>query len=335
MKNLTKIIGAAVLPMLLLLSSCSMEKRIHRKGFHVSSSIVKTNKRMMKAETLADKKEISRVEEVDDSSAFTETNEDVNVTAISSMDHLSSVARPTNKEGASIIKPFLQNSALKNEVATQKQRLNQRIHAPRNPIKKKRAEHVKMNPQRKTAIITGASLLLMAVLAGIAMPVLGTLTASVGLIGIFILDLIVSFGVVKYHKKQKPKLAKTSGLLRILYTAFLGVAVGYHIAGSVAMFNKLWGIGLIFFGIHLITLGLLYDNEGGRKWLKYLIQSLLIIAGIGYIISYVGILLVPNPVGFLALMESIFIVPMILGEVFYALWMLIKGGKIQNSSQPK
>lgn len=180
---------------------------------------------------------------------------------------------------------------------------------------------------RKTAWIIGGSLLLMAVLSGISIPVLGTLTASIGLIGIFLLDIVVSFGIYKYHKKEKPKLAKASSILRLLYTAILGVGIGYHIAGNLGMFNMLWGIGLIAFGIHLITLGIVFHNEGGKKWVNILIKSLLILAGIGYIIQYVGILVVPNPVGFAVLIESIFIVPMILGEVFYALWMLIKGGK--------
>lgn len=189
---------------------------------------------------------------------------------------------------------------------------------------------IQQKSERKTARIIGGSLLLMAVLAGISIPALGTLTASIGLVGVFLLDIMVSFGILKYHKKQKPKLAKTSSLLRLLYTAILGVGVGYLFAGSVPMFNKIWGVGLITFGLHLITLGVLFNNEGGKKWVNIMIKSLLIIAGIGYVLWYVGILVVPNPIGFAALMESIFILPMILGEVFYALWMLLKGGKLKN-----
>ncbi len=192
------------------------------------------------------------------------------------------------------------------------------------------ADRKKMTIQRKTALVNGWSLIFMAVLAGLAIPSLGTLTASICLIGIFILDAVVSICMLKYHKKEQPKLSKLTSLFRLIYTAILGVAIGHHIAGSVAMFNHIWGIGLIAFGVHLICLGFLYNNEGGKKWVNILIKSLLIAAGVGYLIQYIGILVVANPLAFAALIEPVFILPMILGEVLYALWMIVKGGKSIN-----
>jgi hypothetical protein len=129
---------------------------------------------------------------------------------------------------------------------------------------------------RKTARTIGGALLLMAVLAGISIPSVGTLAASVGLIGVFLLDIVVSLGIIKYYKKEKPKLAKRSGVLRLLYTAFLGVAIGYSTVGNVSMFNSIWGVGLIVFGVHLISLGILFNNNGGKKWVNLSIKSLLI-----------------------------------------------------------
>lgn len=196
--------------------------------------------------------------------------------------------------------------------------------------KKKSDADMQQKSERKTARIIGGALLLMAVLAGLSVSALGTLPASIGLVGVFLLDILVFFCIFKYYKKEKPKLAKSSSFLRLLYTGILGVAIGYLFTGNVPMFNTIWGVGLIAFGIHLITLGILFDNEGGKKWVNVMIKSLLIIAGIGYLIQYAGILVVPNPIGFAALMESIFILPMILGEVFFALWMLIKGGRARS-----
>ena len=181
--------------------------------------------------------------------------------------------------------------------------------------------------KRNTALLTGSSLLLMAVLAGIAIPALGTFTANLGLIGVFILDILVSLGIYKYHKDEKPELAKSTCIWRLLYTLIFAVAIGYHIAGNVPMFNKIWWLGLIVFGIHLIALGFLFNNEGGNKWINISIKSLLIIAGSGYVIEYTGILFVANPTGYKALIESVFILPMILSEISYAIWMLISGGK--------
>lgn len=230
------------------------------------------------------------------------------------------------------LKPVKQN--LSSSIGTKQTLTSSNNHAqPQRKHKRalqKRARKIQLfRPEmsdRKIAKIIGGALLLMAVLSGIAIPALGTLSASLGLAGIFLLDILVSFGIQRYHKREKPRLAKTAGAFRLLYTAIFGVGIGYHIMGNVSMFKHFWGIGLITFGIHLITLGILFNNEGGKKWVKILIKSLLITAGIGYIVQYVGILLVPNPAGFAAVAEAIFIVPMILGEVLYAIWMLLKGG---------
>lgn len=173
----------------------------------------------------------------------------------------------------------------------------------------------------------GTALLLMAVLAGFTFPVLGSLQASLGLLGIFLLDIIVAIGIWKFHRAKSPRLAMLSGMMRLAYTAVLGLAMAYHFAGDVGQFKAIWGLGLIVFGLHLISLGLLFDNERKRKWLGLLIRALLILAGIGYFLEYVGIWVAPDPAAFSAMMDAIFMLPMIMGELFYAFWMLIKGGR--------
>jgi hypothetical protein len=188
-------------------------------------------------------------------------------------------------------------------------------------------EDVKAKKERKAAIIKGGSLILMAILAIFSIPVLGTLTASIGLVGILLLDILVSFGINRYYKERNPKLAKVTSLLRLLYSAIFSIGIGYHIAGNLLMFNTFWQIGLIGFGLHLIALGILFNNEGGKKWVNIAIKSLLIVAGVGYIIQNIGLLLFPNAIAFAALIKSIFILPMILGEISFAIWMIFKGGK--------
>lgn len=215
------------------------------------------------------------------------------------------------------------------------------------------------NSKRTLAIITGLALLLMAVVAACSAPVISkafvlgnpSLTALnvtghfgkyigavIGWLMILALDLLVSLGVYNYYKKEKPNMAFTSGFLRLVYSIFLGAAIFQLLQVSVASsamiiyhsiqaFNSIWGWGLIVFGLHLITLGLLFENEGGKKWLTIIIKTLLIVAGLGYMILYIGILFSHNPLAFAALIQSIFLIPMILGEVFFAIWMLIKGGK--------
>ena len=185
----------------------------------------------------------------------------------------------------------------------------------------------KPTSDRTTAIVIGSSLPLMAVLAGIAFPALGTLKASFGFTGIFILDIMVSVGIYIYYQKQNFQLSIITSLLRIVYSVILGVGIVYHFLGNVNMFNQIFSFGLIIFGIHMIGLGILFNNEGGKKWISILIKSLIIIAGIGYIIIHLGKLFVAHPLEFTATVEPVFIVPMILGEVVFAIWMLVKGGR--------
>ncbi|MBX2945776.1 MAG: DUF4386 domain-containing protein [Cyclobacteriaceae bacterium] len=184
--------------------------------------------------------------------------------------------------------------------------------------------------RRKGAILKGGAIILMALLAGISIPVLGTSTASIGLVAILFLDVLISIGIIRYYRNEKPKLAKATGYLRLIYSAIFGVGIGYHMLGNVAMFNKFWSLGLIAFGIHLVALGILFNNEGGKKWVNYTIKSLLIIAGIGYMLLNVGLLFTANPVAFTALIQPVFIVPQILGEILFALWMILKGGRIKE-----
>lgn len=218
---------------------------------------------------------------------------------------------------------------------------------------------------RKWAIILGLSILLMALTAGFAVPALGGLfvlgnTALTGALvtanfgrfvaaiagwgTILLLDVLIGCGVIKYYKKEKPTMSVVAGGLRILYSLVLAVGIANLIKAAlassaasiysgIAAFNLFWGLGLIVFGFHLIALGITYQNEGGKKWVTIAIKSLLILAGVGYIIQYVGVLIVANPLVFSAAVEAIFIVPMIIGELSYGLWKLFKGGKVKPVSK--
>lgn len=184
--------------------------------------------------------------------------------------------------------------------------------------------------RRQLAISKGMAILVMAVTAGISIPVLGSLTASIGLSIIALLDIWIGLGVIKYYKHDKPAWAQISGGLRLLYACIFGIGIIYHIMGQVQVFSKFWSLGLIVFGLHLIALGIVFQNEGGKKWVNYLIKGLLIMAGVGYTFLNVGLLFASNPIAFTALIQPIFVGPQILAEVLFALWMIVKGGKPMN-----
>lgn len=218
-------------------------------------------------------------------------------------------------------------------------------------------------PKRKWARLIGLSLLLMALVAGMTVPLLSSMYvagevtttalnvtsdmarywASVGgWVTILVLDLLAAFGVYRYGREKEPELAKITGASRLLYSIILGAGVIQLMGVSASStdtavyhgldaFNDLWGIGLILFGFHLIALAFLFKKEAGNKWLSTAIFLLLLVAGVSYIVQYTGMLLVPNPVMFTALIEPFVIVPMVLGELSYAIWMLVKGGKAKPS----
>lgn len=220
--------------------------------------------------------------------------------------------------------------------------------------------------QRQVAVIIGISLLLMAITAAIAVPPLAAMfvsgnqaltaanvvagfgkfvVARLGWLLILALDVVSAWGIRKYYRGKKSKMATLTGALRAAYSVILSVGIVQlftvsktasvaAVYNGLLAFNTIWGIGLIVFGIHLILLGIMYNNEGGKKWVNVLIKSLLILAGIGYVVMYAGALFAASPVAFIAMLQPVFIVPMLCGEVFYALWKLIKGGKGKKESEP-
>ena len=89
-------------------------------------------------------------------------------------------------------------------------------------------------------------------------------------------------------------------------------------------FNDTWLIGLIFFGIHLIALGyLLLKSKLAPKF----IPILLYIAGIGYMIDSTAGLLVPNYGDMEILSTIIVVIPGVVGELAFTIWLLVKGFK--------
>ena len=209
--------------------------------------------------------------------------------------------------------------------------------------------------KRNTALITGFSIILMAVAAGYSVGnVFGSLVVAdndnltteniindislskTGIIGgvvIFICDLIVSLGVYLLFQEKNNKLALSTAWLRFFYTIILGIAISRLIMVSISyenliynlnLFNEIWSFGLTIFGLHLICLSYLFYNES--VWNK-LISLLLILAGIGYLVTYIGELVLPNFGNYKQTIEMIFMAPMILGEIGFAIWLLIKGGK--------
>ena len=208
------------------------------------------------------------------------------------------------------------------------------------------------------AIITGFSLILMAIIAGFSVGyafsefyqpnqldslkenILNNLglyrNMLIGILAIIILDLLVSYTLYAYFKDDNRKVSFTSGILRVAYTFIFGVATYFlvknlnireltnqEINANFELFQSIWNSGLVIFGFHIILIGILMKLHG---IIPKILWYLTLIAGISYII--VHLLKLTNPDSeFVVTMGMILALPMAIGELGLAIWLLIKGGK--------
>ncbi len=212
--------------------------------------------------------------------------------------------------------------------------------------------------KRRIAIITGLSIVLMAIAGGYslgyAFPTLFTSdqvdelknnvlndlglyqVMVVGILVTLILDLVVSYGLYAFFVDDNRKLSLATGILRLVYTLIFGVATFYLIQTLIEeepsdqtvyrnfqLFEVIWFSGLVIFGVHLIITGVLMNlHRRAPKVLGYLT----LVAGVAYIIIHLARLADLNP-QYVNVMEKILTLPMVLGELGLAIWLLVKGGK--------
>jgi hypothetical protein len=216
--------------------------------------------------------------------------------------------------------------------------------------------------QRRLAVITGISLLIMAVIAGFSIGYAYTelykpeqlefLKDNVlqnmelyrnmlfGLLFILILDLIVSYTLYRFFEDDNKKISFISGTIRVVYTAIFGIATYYLtknlyaneltneiINSNFQQFQIIWNSGLVVFGFHIFLIGILMKlHVGIPKFLWWLT----LIAGISYVFVHLLKLGSPNA-EMTKNLEMILAFPMAIGELGLAIWLLIKGGKEQTS----
>ncbi|MCF7807046.1 MAG: DUF4386 domain-containing protein [Candidatus Marinimicrobia bacterium] len=207
---------------------------------------------------------------------------------------------------------------------------------------------------RSAALITGFSLLLMAILAPIAnfailesliIPgdALTTVSNIEGAQGQFrmaiflfllvaILDIIVAWALFVLLKPVNREWSLLAAWFRLIYSGVLVISLGNHMnvlsllgddsaMGQImlflAAFNNEWALGLIIFGFHLLLVGYLAFRSGYiNRWLGILV----FIAGLGYVIDGLGAVLFANYDLNLAMFTFV-------GEVLLIFWCLWKGFK--------
>ncbi len=211
---------------------------------------------------------------------------------------------------------------------------------------------------RQIAIITGVSLIIMAIVAvfvvGYAYAEFDTpgkidqLTNNIiqnkglylgmlsGFLVIILLDFIVSYTLYKYFKDDHKIMSAVSGLIRTIYTIIFVIATYYltknlntnELTDQLAksnfeQFQTIWNIGLVIFGVHILLIGYLMKLHSKIPKILWYIT---LIAGVSYIVVSSLKLTCPN-----SEIVTVFVImmalPMTIGEMGLAIWLLMKGGK--------
>ncbi|QSS98748.1 DUF4386 domain-containing protein [Pontibacillus sp. ALD_SL1] len=161
---------------------------------------------------------------------------------------------------------------------------------------------------------------------------------------IIITDLVVSWGFYMFLKPFHPGYSLLAGWLRLLYTAILSMAVSYLVIangtvhnlemdltadtmaqqtlGSITAFESIWSFGLIIFGLHLVAVGFVAMST---KKIPKLISLLVVVAGFSYSLIHVMYGFIPQFDRFTGQLEFMLMAPMVIGELGFGVWLLVKG----------
>ena len=220
-------------------------------------------------------------------------------------------------------------------------------------------EHVSHMSPRKAAVVAGAAYLAMFVpaifanffvLSGLVVEGdAATTTQNIlanellfrggiaSLLAVAALDIIVAIGLYVFLAPAGKTVSLVGAWFRVAYSAVfaasltnlamipgllseagqLGEQLQTQVLLSVNSFNAGWMVGLLFFGFHLMAIGYLAVKS---DYVPRFIGVLLLVAGVGYLVDTVGILLLPGYA--LSLGQYTFI-----GELVFPVWLLMRGGK--------
>ena len=216
--------------------------------------------------------------------------------------------------------------------------------------------------QRVSAFTTGISLVAMAIIGGyalgFALPSFYPLSEVAGysekmkdaivlyknmlncIAIVLLLDLIVSYTIFSFFKEVDNKTAFICAILRVVYTVIFGLSTLYlvknlsydHLTNSqlesnFELFFRVWNLGLTLFGVHVFLVGLLMKAQGSIP--SYLWYTTLF-AGICYTALYL-LKLAPYSQPLATILEPVLVLPMAVGELGLAIWLLVKSGKKNNS----
>ena len=228
-------------------------------------------------------------------------------------------------------------------------------------ISTKRESRAGRTTLRRAALIAGIGLLIMVVAAPFAelfvfpkLVVAGNaaettqnilanqtlFTAAIfGYLITFLCDLVVAWALYVLLQPVNQELSLLTAWFRLVYTvialeALLNLVTILRLLNtenpltdsqvmlSLSAFRTHWYFGLLFFGIHLVLLGYLVLKS---NYIPRILGILLMIAGLGYLLSNLQPFLFPN-------VNLDFAEYTFYGELIFMLWLLLRGARIQESN---
>ncbi|MDP5276038.1 DUF4386 domain-containing protein [Chengkuizengella axinellae] len=169
-----------------------------------------------------------------------------------------------------------------------------------------------------------------------------------GWLVILITDVLVSWAFYMYLKPIHQGYSLLAAWLRLMYTAILAIAISNliqvgnlvsdhgelfnqsndtlasQVMMSIMTFESVWSLGLIVFGLHLLVVGFVALKN---KTIPKVISILLVLAGVSYMLVHLLHGFFPILKDATSTIETILSIPMIVGELGFGIWLLIKGGK--------
>jgi len=168
---------------------------------------------------------------------------------------------------------------------------------------------------------------------------------------ILISDILVTWAFYIFLKPIDKSLSLLGAFLRLTYAGILGIAIlnllfvvlltnntDYlsllnmeQLKAQVMLFldafELIWSIGLIIFGGHLMIVGfLVFKSDIIPKF----ISILLLLASVGYIVVNLFKTFLPQFDRGIFILNIVFSIPMIAGELGFGIWLLIKGRKART-----
>lgn len=175
---------------------------------------------------------------------------------------------------------------------------------------------------------------------------------GIGLLGFVMMlffDILLVWSLIGLTKSVNKKITYIASLFRFIHALFLGIAIFklwniYLLTanGSISEtlkhsvmillidFDSLWTIGLLFFGIHLIVLGYLVLKSVD---IPKALGVLLSLAAIGYIIDSLAKLFMSSYIDYKDVFEIIVVMPSVIGEFSFTIWLLVNGFRKQTTQQ--